>query len=397
MQQVFEHIQYLVGDRAILEGMESVPVLPLFSDAVLDFLDALSGRLIRNKRARACPDVIAYAFWIRKASMGMECVPYKTAVQRMGRGVVFQIAPSNIPVQFAISMTYALASGNASIVRVSQRDFEQVEIICEAIRDVITNSYPEMAPYICIVRYEHNENITKMLTDLCDVRMIWGGDRTIAMLRQVPVKPRCIDLGFSDRYSVAVINSDEYLEMDAVVLANNFYNDTYFVDQNACSSPRLVLWTGQRIPEAKERFWDELHKLVLEKFEMEPICSSEKLLKTAICAAKYPGVREIKEDNFLVRIELPVLCDDIMEYKGKCGYFFECDIETLQEMVPILKKECQTVTYIGGLEQKIRDVVQEFGVRGVDRIVPVGRGTHISFVWDGMDIPNVLSRQIGNS
>ncbi len=397
MQQIFHSIRYLVGSREVLEGMESVPVLPLFSDKVLDFFDNLSIRLMHGSEAKKYPDVIAYAFWIRRASLEKASFQYKTEKQKLGRGIAFQIAPSNIPVQFAVSMTYALIAGNASIIRISDKRFRQVDIICETIQAVLNDAYPEIASYICIIRYQHSDEITQALTDLCDIRMIWGGNHTIAAVRKATISARCIDLGFADRYSVAVIDADDYLEENAAALANDFYNDTYFSDQNACSSPRLVIWTGNRIPEAKEVFWNALDDIVSEKYLMDPMCSSEKLLKTAICAAKYSGIREIKKDNLLVRVELPSLYDDIMDFKGNCGYFFECSVDKLQDIVPIMKKDCQTIAYIGRMESELRKVLRDSGVKGVDRIVPVGHAADISFVWDGLDLPNVLSRQIGNS
>ena len=62
-----------------------------------------------------------------------------------------------------------------------------------------------------------------------------------------------------------------------------------------------------------------------------------------------------------------------------------------------MKKDCQTIAYIGRMESELRKVLRDSGVKGVDRIVPVGHAADISFVWDGLDLPNVLSRQIGNS
>ena len=62
-----------------------------------------------------------------------------------------------------------------------------------------------------------------------------------------------------------------------------------------------------------------------------------------------------------------------------------------------MKKDCQTITYVGKIEKELRQVISDNGVKGVDRIVPVGHAADISFVWDGLDLPNVLSRQIGNS
>lgn len=396
MQQVLDKIKFLVGNREILEQMQSTKALSIFSDTALAFLDCLSKMLMQSAKAKKYPDVIAFAFWIRRASLEKISIQYKSNTQKLGRGIVFQIAPSNIPVQFAVSMTYALTAGNASIVRISDKKFEQINIICEAIRTVLEDKYPELVAYICIIRYDHNNEVTQALTDMCDARMIWGGNNTIAAIRKATISARCIDLGFADRYSIAVIDSDDYLEKDAAVLANDFYNDTYFSDQNACSSPRLVVWTGSRIYEAKIIFWDALEKAVSQNYIMDPICSSDKLQRTALCAAKYPGIREIKNDNLLIRVELPSIYGDIMDYKGNCGYFFEYEAVDLQDIVPIMKKDCQTIAYIGAIEDKLRKIINENGVKGVDRIVPVGHAADIAFVWDGMDLPNILSRQIGN-
>ncbi len=397
MQPAFDRIKYLVGSRKILEQMETVPALPLFSDKVLGFLDCFSKKLMENREARQYPDVIAYAFWIRKAHMEQARMAYQAGTQRVGRGVAFQIAPSNIPVQFAVSMTYALIAGNASIVRISDKEFEQVDIICQTLQAVMLDAYPCLAPYICIIRYAHDDTITQLLSDMCGVRMIWGGNRTISAIRKTQVRPRCLDLGFADRYSIAVVDSDDYLKQDRDAIARDFYNDTYFSDQNACSSPRLIVWTGHGIPKAKEVFWGALADVVSEKYKMDPICASEKLLKVAVCASRYPGVKAIKKDNLLVRIELPALYEDIMGFRGNCGFFFEYSADKLQEIVPILTEDCQTIAYIGGIEEELRKVIADNGVKGVDRIVRVGHAADISFVWDGLDLPNVLSRQIGNS
>lgn len=396
MQQVFDQVDFLVGNREILAQIEYVHALSLFSERVLFFFDCLSKRLMHSSEAKKYPDVIAYAFWIRKASLERVSNQYRSNVQKMGRGVAFQIAPSNIPIQFAVSMTYALTAGNASIVRISDKKFEQVNIICETVQSVLNDSCPEMAPYICVVRYPHNDEITQILSKMCDVRMIWGGNKTIEDIRKATIDARCIDLGFADRYSIAVIDADDYMKKDALLVADDFYNDTYFSDQNACSSPRLVIWMGDQVSEAKELFWSALDKIVSEKYLMEPICSSDKLLKTAVCSAEHPGIREVKNSNLLVRIEITSLYDNIMDYKGNCGYFFEYDMEDMQEIVPILKKDCQTISYIGDIEDKLRKLISDSGVKGVDRIVPVGHAADIAFVWDGLDLPNILSRQIGN-
>lgn len=397
MQQTFKDIDYIIGDEAILDNMNTVPVFPIFSNKVINFFDELSNELMHNDEAKKYPDVIAYAFWIRKAHLEMVKAGYKSDSQKIGRGVAFQIAPSNIPIQFAVSMAYVLIAGNASIVRISDKEFEQTDIICKNIKKLLDSSQGEMKPYICIVRYGHNDKITQKLTDLSDVRMVWGGDSTITAIREAKIGARCIDLGFADRYSIAVFDADSVLKSNIRALANDFYNDTYSVDQNACSSPRIVIWIGDHISGAKEVFWAELERLVECRYKMASISASEKLLNSAVFAAVHPDSKEIKNNNLLVRMEIKGVFDDVMCHKGNCGYFFEYDAKDLEELVPLLGKACQTIVFVGDVENRIREIISRFGVRGVDRIVPVGHGADISFVWDGLDLPIVLSRVVSSS
>ena len=44
--------------------------------------------------------------------------------KRIGRGVTYHIAPSNVPVNFAVSMTSALLAGKACVIRVSNTSFD---------------------------------------------------------------------------------------------------------------------------------------------------------------------------------------------------------------------------------------------------------------------------------
>ena len=397
MQSTSEKINFLIGSKEILEGMAEIPTQEPFSDDIVEFFTEVSSKLLSSKEVKLYPDVMAYAFWIRRSSFEREKKNYNFVGQRTGRGIAFQIAPSNIPVQFAVSMTYALIAGNASIVRVSNKEFTQVGIICEAVREALRDKCRKMIPYICIIRYDHDDDITAALSAVCDIRMIWGGDGTIAAIRKVKVSPRCVDIGFADRYSIAVIDSDKYLTMDADAEANAFYTDTYYSDQNACSSTRLVVWTGAQVDEAKKVFWDSLDRIVQKKYDMSAISSSNKLLQTAVVAAHHPGIRQVKKNNLCVRVELPELYDDIMEYKGNCGYFFEYMANDLEELIPLFGKECQTVTYIGDdIPVRLRKIIQKYGVRGVDRIVRVGRSMELSFKWDGFDLPIELSREISN-
>lgn len=392
MQINSNDVEFLVGNMDVLQGMSDAPALPMFSENTVGFFAALSRELLKDKRTRSNVDVISYAYWIRKASIESAKCKHPDYQSRIGRGVAFHIAPSNVPVNFAVSMTSSLLAGNATLIRVSHKRFLQVEIICDAINKLLEKEFSYMQPYLCLIRYEHSERITQELSSACDIRIIWGGDRTIETIRKATLPPRAIEMTFADRHSIAIIDADEYLKCNPVEVAKGFYTDTYYTDQNACSSPRLVVWTGGKVEEARERFWSELEVLVKKDYDMKPIQAVDKYTSVCMLGMKNKGQRVVSSDNYMVRVEVEELTKELMNYKNCGGYFFEYTAQRLDEIVPVLTKQCQTVSVLGIEKEEIKKLVFRYGVRGVDRIVPLGQTMGLEFIWDGYKMIESMSR-----
>lgn len=392
MQKDLDNLTFLVGDNQILSGMQNAPVLPMFSEDAVSFLSDLSRQLLKNPRTRAFVDVSSYAYWIRKASLESVKEKHRDYRNRLGRGIAFHVAPSNVPVNFAVSMTSSLLAGNLTVIRVSDKQFEQVNIICDAINQLIDSTHKGFGKHLCIVRYSHCDEITAKLSSICDLRIIWGGDRTIEAIRKAPLPPRAIEMAFADRHSIAVIDSDKYLQCDPEEIAKGFYTDTYYTDQNACSSPRLVMWLGNSVEKARDLFWSHLHKLVLRDYDMKPIQAVDKFASACILGMKQNGQRIVSSDNYVVRVEVDRLIPDLMDYKSGGGYFFEYVASNLEEVVPLLTKKCQTISVLGVEKEDVRRVVFKNGVRGVDRIVPLGQTMGLEFIWDGYKMIENMTR-----
>lgn len=387
-------IEYLVGDAELIKRAPATPALPLFDERAVNFLDALSKKLLSDRSLRAYSDVISWAFWVRKASVSKEMARFQGRC-KIGRGIAFHIAPSNVPVNFAVSLTSSLLAGNVSIVRVSQKDFAQVDVICKAMNALLeTDEFFCLRPYVIILRYAHSREVNDYLSSICDLRVVWGGNRTVEELRASPLPPRAVEMCFPDRYSLSVINSDDYLKQDHKKVAERFYIDTYFTDQNACSSPRLIVWTGSAKAEAKERFFKALEAKVQSEYVLPSILAVDKLNAFCELSLKHPEVRKIADGNALIRVKLPELYADLFDFKMSGGYFFEYDTDDLSDLVPLLQKTCQTVSYLGVDPEEIRRLVLRYGVRGVDRIVPLGHTMDLGFFWDGYDMIETMSRHV---
>ena len=387
-------INYCVGNIDILSQMAQVPAMPVYSEQVVDFFSKLSIKLLKDKRTKKYPDILSYAFWIRRSSLEQEREKHLSWKDRIGRGVTFHIAPSNVPVNFVVSMTSAMLAGNACVIRISNKEFPQVGIVCDNIKQLLEDEFYDLKQYICIVRYEHNDDINQVISEMCDVRIIWGGNNTISQIRKTTLPPRSIEMAFADRYSIAVIDADFYLEQDLEKVAKDFYTDTYYSDQNACSSPRMVIWLGEKKYEARKKFWSKLEEIVMNEYEMKPIQAVDKFDSFCVLAANMEGVKLVGENNIVQRVEVPQLTPKIMEYKNGGGYFFEYEANELEEIVPMLSKSCQTIAYLGVEKERIQNIVRINGVRGVDRIMPVGKTMELQFIWDGYDMIETMSRVI---
>ena len=396
MPQCLDNVKFLTGAAEIIDQMSTVSAKEPFSEDTIEFLNDVSRILMKDSRSKSFSDVITFGFWARKGSTLKlkERFLKKDNNIHLGRGVAFHIAPSNVPVNFAYSLAASLLTGNVTIVRVPSKEFEQVGIIVDAINKALEHK-PEMKSYVSLVRYERNKEVNDFFSSIADTRIIWGGDATIEEIRKSPLPPRSTEITFADRYSLAVIDSDVYMGSDnKKSIASDFYNDTYFTDQNACTSPRIVIWTGDKKEEAKKLFWDELHKLVEKKYTFQTIQGVNKLASGYMVAATEPGIKILKHtDNLLVRVSVSDISAKLMDLKDNCGYFFEYECDDVLKLKPLCDdKRCQTIGLLGDTE-KIKPLLLS-GVKGVDRVVPIGKTMDFDMIWDGYDLTNQLTRTI---
>ena len=397
MQQNFKDITFLFSDSNYLENIRNLQPEMIFSDASIAFLSALSTELMQSPRMREYPDVATFAFFCRKAHLLSLQKNYIQSGIRLGRGVVFHIAPSNVPVNFAYSMLVGILSGNVNIVRVPSKSFEQVEIICEAVRKVaLLPVFSAISQRLFLIQYDRQNEATSTFSFLCDVRVIWGGDQTIAQIRKSALPPRSYDLTFADRYSFAVINANQYvLEQNTKRVAEAFFNDTYLFDQNACTAPHLIIWTGttENIKNAKQIFWSAIESKIQE-YELSPILSVDKLSTLYIQSQDKAIIkRDIPSTNKLWRVAVSELTNDIDKYRCAGGYFLEYDAASLKELETIVNRKYQTMAYYGYTKEQLSDLVIDMRLNGIDRIVPLGKTTDFALIWDGYDLISTLSRE----
>ena len=403
MEKILEEIDFLIGNKLdVNETLLKEHSYDVFSEDAINFLSNISEFLLKSSRIREFPYVATFAFYCRKANINSIKREFILRnYHQIGRGVIFHVTPSNVPVNFAYSLFAGVITGNINIVRVPSMDFEQVQIIVEAINKVLNKAkYSSLfSGRLYLVRYNRDSNATALFSEMCDVRVIWGGDNTINEIRKNPIPPKSTEITFSDRYSISIINSSNYIDSEnKYKIASDFYNDTYLFDQNACTSPQVIYWMGEtsQIESAKNIFWDNLNEVLKEKnFQLQPILAVDKLTTFYSQAINQGDIQiEKKYSNSIWRVNNQSIHKNMDLFKCNSGYFNEASISSLDELTPIVSRKFQTIGYYGFQRNELFDWVKRSRLLGVDRVVPIGHTMDFSMTWDGYDLISVLSRRI---
>ncbi len=375
---------------------------PTFDERVFDFLEDLTAAIRRDEECVGYPEIRAFGFWCRKTNlMEMKArMNYEPGKQYVGKGQVFHIAPSNVPVMFAYSLVLGLLAGNKNVVRLSTRCGEGDKQLCRVIEEVLAQEKcKEMREHIQIVQYERNDEISRRYINSSNACVFWGGDETVARMHTLIERPGITEVSFPDRYGLCILNAEalkEYLPEEMEHLAHRFYNDTYVMDQNACSSPRLVVWYGDLeadvLKETKERFWEALYKESLAyPLEEDKVCKKFSLLAASVM--KHEGITKVQHyDNRLYVAEMETLPQQIEELEGRYGFFYEYTTSDLKQIGNAVGEKLQTITIAEMSEEALQPLLQHENAENLARVVAVGQALQMDMVWDKKNLIEELSK-----
>ena len=374
----------------------------VFSELVLSFLEDLRKEILTAPETKNWPEAVSFAFWCRRGRL----LKWKEEItewqQRKGRGILFHVAPSNIPALFAYSMVYGMLSGNGNLIRISEKIRETAQPLLNVIERILKqDAYRNLYQETLIFTYAHDTEWNAYFSGICNGRILWGGDATILAFRSAAVQPGCIQMEFPDRYSVALLEEDyiDHLnEKDLQELAERFYNDTYEADQNACSSPKVIFWIrGEQNNEARNKWWEMVYQVCRGRYLLDTMRANEKYAQLCRTAMDVEEIEQIiQKDNYLYRIVLHSCNRDLTKYQGNYGTFYEYGLEKKEDLCEYLTRKIQTIIYAGNTELKeIRQMIRNGNTLGGDRVVSPGEALLLAENWDGNDMIRTLSRVIG--
>jgi hypothetical protein len=369
-----------------------------FSPERLAFVHELGRAIMRSPEARAMPELVALGFWARPANV-QQMIPQAndTGLLRLARGLAFHIAPANVDTIFVYSLLLSVLAGNRNIVRISSKESEQTGLLLRLIQDALEQVGPDTRESLAIVRYEADRAINDYLSARCDLRLVWGGDATIATLRQSPLAPHATELNFPNKLSGAVIDAAGWLALaDRDEQARRFSNDALWFGQQACSSPRFIFWRGPEalVQQAAEDFWTRVESAAAKAdLPWSPRAAVDKLVAEQLQASRGgTRIRSTMSNRVRVIQARSFETDDCLGAAE--GFFVEARIDALHDLLPLVQRLWQTIVSIGVPAADWQAFLSEVRPHGIDRIVPAGAALDFSKVWDGQDLLDAMTRRV---
>ncbi len=393
------------GWKAHLEQMENLSPLQPFAAESINFIEAFSKAVLTDAHMRSFPEIIALGHWMRRAHIFEIKDQFNTERGDrvfLPRGVALHFAPSNVDSIFVYSWLLSLLIGNLNIVRLSMRRNDQLTQLIATLNCVLARpEFEAVRERSLVLRFEHDDAITEALSGKCQIRVLWGGDQAISRLRQVPLPPLATEVVFADRFSFSVVKAAAVLEQDETGfrrLIRNFFADSFWFDQMACSSPRMVVWIGEAldIAEAKQRFWPALKAYVAEHNVQYPAAVGITRITTMYAYAAEGEVNAILSSPTEVPARAHLNSDAGRFRDTHCGsgMFLEREFEQLDDFLPLVKPKDQTMSVFGFERSELQKFARQLPNRAIDRIVALGKSLNFSQVWDGVDLLRVYSRQV---
>lgn len=379
---------------------QCAPAMP-FAETTIAIATAVSQSLMADTTVRQYGGLMAFAHWLRPAHLQQLADMYRARASggyRVAVGTVLHFAPANVDTVCLYSWFMSWLCGNRNIVRVSTDRSDLVDLALQHVSRALAGHAAADAQ--CVLTYAHDAAITAQLSAACDHRVIWGGDAAIAAIRQAPLPASATDTVFADKTSMAAIDANAVLAMSAEALhrlAEALRVDVYTFDQLACSSPRVVVWTGssEAIAEASARFWP-----VFERVAVRPAPAIGMLIKTAAFAlASDTRTTSVSQDGTapFARVTMTDLDASVLDIHCGGGLILELHRASLADIGPLLSRRTQTLAVAGYTPADVDTLLRTLREPVLHRIVPIGQALDFQPVWDGQDLFHAFTREVARA
>ncbi|WP_207611997.1 acyl-CoA reductase [Alteromonas sp. 5E99-2] len=365
---------------------DNAPCAEFMSEDSLSFFSDFSAFLLHQEKVKEEPVLVSLAFWLRSANLTQIAQKY-TKNQHEPLGSVFQIAPNNIDTLFFYSLTLGILTGNKVVVRLGNTASPIASLLIEQFIEYCAKSHYQAANRLALVSYPRNDDISGSLVAHADGIVVWGGDATVNHFKTLKTKNSCKNLYFPDRYSIALLG--EIAKSDIQKAAKGFITDVQSFSQQACASPRVVVWLPNVTTRTKQLFWS----VVNEHWGNTQLTTAEQVdrqvyIQYLVMRGQTQALSSF--DDFDVIDVSHIQQQDIELHCGNY-IFVQNHLSSLHDLNALLQPKLQGISYYSVSDEERLEVQSLAGGEHIRRWSLLGQSLQFSHVWDGVDMVSELS------
>jgi hypothetical protein len=252
---------------------------------------------------------------------------------------------------------------------------------------------------IFIASFDHSRlDLHQAMAQSVDGALIWGRLEAVSQVRSLPFPHWARIAVFGPRFSVAAMDAGTWGNRNQrSAWCRRIARDVWQFDQQACSSPQtLFLERGGACDPAE--FTEDLRKAFEEENRQHPRQEIEPALASAICAARASWLlRDVENRAFFPStpdwtVLLGAGSDMPDPTQGRT-----LTVLAVDDLLDVISRFDGTLQTLGlGISDPQREEVlaRAAGLRGVDRIVKLGRMHVFGSPWDGTELIRPMVRLV---
>jgi len=369
---------------------------------IIDLFQVYSENLRKNRDVIRLEGVMFLSTWLRKSNFiqivekNFNNLEYlenfigdKKRIKAQPRGIACHWIAGNVPTLGLFSLLQSLFVGNANILRVPPNSHNTLIRLLKVFANTKSKSGLsglELLKSVGIVYYERSDNNANIeLSEIADVRIVWGGEEAVNAITGLPKRTHCEDIIFGPKYSFSVFDIE-------AIQSNNFsrqirflINDILLFDQAACTSPHTVFFekTDKSITEIAQIMAEEFQKAAkrFPKTEIDQYITT-KIINIRADYALKPSKSVVCpwENDWTILINDELALEEPIESRT----IFIKQIDSIMQVIPLITKKIQTIGCAIDDKSKLLEFADQVTLRGVSRCVNLGQMHLFDSPWDGM-------------
>ena len=301
------------------------------------------------------------------------------------KGLLVHWIAGNVPTLGFLSLILGIITKNKNIVRLPTFAKNILEDLLIEFKKTDKIAL-EICRNILILNYDKsNIDVSKKLSNIADVRLIWGSDETCKTIKSYETKLHCDDLIFSNKVSLIIIDK-KTLKNKKQDYIKKISKDILVFDQKACASPHTIF-----LEKASNREINEFCKKLSEnlynnhrKYKFSKTTKQKKIeilnlrLQSSIKGKVY--TRHNDFSNTVLYNTEKGLGPNIEN-----GTIFVKKLPSIDQLKKTFPTNIQTLGVVN-LNKNLKKYVLELTKKNLARVKSVGEMTNFENIWDGMSI-----------